>query len=60
MNTITIEKKWSGENLTNRTGGDGPGSISCDVQNKSNQYTELKYVHNAEKHANHSLLKSKS
>ena len=24
MNTITIEKKWSGENLTNRTGGDGP------------------------------------
>ena len=24
MNTITIEKKWSSENLTNRTGGDGP------------------------------------
>ena len=24
MNTITIEKKSSGENLTNRTGGDGP------------------------------------
>ena len=24
MNTITMEKKWSGENRTNRTGGDGP------------------------------------
>ena len=26
MNTITIEKKWSGENLTNQIGGDGPGT----------------------------------
>ena len=24
MNTITIEKMWPGENLTNRTSGDGP------------------------------------
>ena len=27
MNTITIEKKWFGENLTNRTGGDGPEAM---------------------------------
>ena len=27
MNTITIEKKWDSENLTNRTGGDSPGYV---------------------------------
>jgi len=31
MNTITIEKKWSGENLTNRTGGDGPVTHSSSL-----------------------------
>ena len=27
MNIITIEKKWSSENLTNRTGGNGPNLL---------------------------------
>ena len=31
MNTITTEKKWSGENLTNWTGGDGPADTHTQV-----------------------------
>ena len=34
MNTITIEKKWSGENLTNRTGGYGPDNYVGWPKNK--------------------------
>ena len=34
MNTVTIEKKWSGENRTNQTGGDGP-VLSCRLSDNS-------------------------
>ena len=39
MNTITIEKKWSGENLTNRTGGDGPATADRNDANQEQRRT---------------------
>ena len=35
MNTTTMEKKWSGENQTNRTGGDGPAQYDTGISTVS-------------------------